>query len=268
MNANCKILLVGCGNMGAALLKGWIDQGVDRQELRVVDTQAAALARARDLGVAAQSSVGDAVADVLVLAVKPQQLEAVLPDCRRLADDGVLVVSIAAGKPLGFFERLLGTRSQVVRAMPNTPAAIRRGITVLVANDAVGAEQRTLAESLMRAVGEVVWIDDEALMDAVTAVSGSGPAYVFLLIEALTRAARDAGLDAEMAAQLATATVAGAAAYAEQAKLDAAALRAQVTSPGGTTEAALEILMADDGLVALFRQAVRAAAARSRELAG
>jgi pyrroline-5-carboxylate reductase len=267
MNTNQTIVLVGCGNMGAALLGGWLAQGVDARQIRVVDTQPGALERARGLGVDAGSTLDGAAPDILVLAVKPQQLDALLPACRDLVAERTLVLSIAAGKPLGLFERFLGKRAMLVRAMPNTPAAIGRGITVLVANDAVGPVQRDIAETLMRAGGDVVWIDDESLMDAVTAVSGSGPAYVFLLIEALTLAARDAGLDAELAERLATATVAGAGAYAQQAGQGAAVLREHVTSPGGTTEAALEVLMNDQGLKALMIAAVRAATRRGRELA-
>lgn len=267
MEQHQTIVLVGCGNMGAALLAGWLAQGVGAEQVRVVDTQPAALERARALGVDAGSTLDGPAPDVLVLAVKPQQLDTLLPACRELVGEGTLVLSIAAGKPLGFFERFLGKQTMVLRAMPNTPAAIGRGITVLVANDAVGPAQKDIAETLMRAAGDVVWIEDESLMDAVTAVSGSGPAYVFLLIEALTLAARDVGLDAELAERLATATVAGAGAYAEQAGQDAAALREQVTSPGGTTAAALEVLMGEQGLKALMAAAVRAATRRGRELA-
>ena len=154
----------------------------------------------------------------------------------------------------------------VLRAMPNTPAAIGQGMAALVANQAVSAEQRTLCERLMSAVGEVCWLDDESLMDAVTAVSGSGPAYVFLLIETLSKAAEAEGLSADLAKRLAMATVAGAGAYAAQSSTEPDRLREQVTSPGGTTQAALEVLMADDGLEGLMAKAVRAAAARSREL--
>ncbi len=177
-----------------------------------------------------------------------------------------MVLSIAAGKPIAAFEQLLGGAPMVVRAMPNTPAAISQGITALVANNRVGAEHRALCERLLSAVGEVVWLDDESLMDAVTAVSGSGPAYVFLLIETLAAAAQNEGLAPELAEKLAIATVAGAGAYAAQSPVDPTRLREQVTSPGGTTQAALERLMGDGGLEALMAEAVRAAAARSREL--
>jgi len=269
MTTDRDILLVGCGNMGSALLRGWLAQGIDAERLRVVDAHPQALQQARDLGVSAAPALdpAGAAADVLVIAVKPQQLEALLPDCRPIVSRGTLLLSIAAGKPIAFFERLLGEDTMVVRGMPNTPAAISQGITALVANPAVSEAGRSLSETLMRAVGDVVWIEDERLMDAVTAVSGSGPAYVFLLIEALTAAAVAAGLSPELADRLARGTVAGAGAYAKQSPLAAATLREQVTSPGGTTQAALEVLMAADGLPALLRRAVAAAAARSRELA-
>jgi len=263
-----KILLVGCGNMGSALLRGWMAQGIDPSRIAVVDAQEAALARATEHGIAATRAPGPhVVADTIVFAVKPQQLDAVVGDYREACVNGALVLTIAAGKPIGWFESALSDGVAVVRAMPNTPAAIGRGITALVANEATSPEQRMHAETLMRAGGETIWLDDEALMDAVTAVSGSGPAYVFLLIEALQAAGEEAGLAPELALKLAVETVAGAGAYASAAHVAPATLRKQVTSPGGTTEAALEILMAANGIPDLLRAAVAAAAARSRELA-
>jgi pyrroline-5-carboxylate reductase len=204
--------------------------------------------------------------DVIVFAVKPQQIDTLVPQFAELAERGAVVLSVAAGKSIGAIEKLLGGAPMVVRAMPNTPAAIGQGITALVANSAVGGEQKSLCERLLSAVGAVVWLDDEALMDAVTAISGSGPAYVFLLIEALAAAAEKEGLAADLARTLATATVSGAGAYAAQSLNAPGRLREQVTSPGGTTQAALEILMGDDGLAELIAKAVQAAAARSREL--
>jgi pyrroline-5-carboxylate reductase len=202
--------------------------------------------------------------DVVVLAVKPNQIAAVLADCR-VATSAVFL-SIAAGKTLSQLESGLGRGAAVVRAMPNTPAAIGRGMTGLAANLAVTPAQRALCAELLTAVGEVAWLADEAQMDAVTAVSGSGPAYVFLLVECLERAGRELGLDAALAKQLAVATVAGAGLYAAQSATDAAELRKRVTSPNGTTQAALDVLMGDAGLDSLITRAVRAAAARSREL--
>lgn len=269
MDIDHNVVLVGCGNMGAALLRGWLAQGIDARRVTVVDTGERALGTARTLGFDARPTLDAdlAATDVLLLAVKPQQLDGLMPSCRLLAARGALVLSIAAGKPIAYFERALGERTTVVRAMPNTPAAIGQGITALTANAAVSTAQRGVCETLMHAVGEVVWLEDEALMDAVTAVSGSGPAYVFLLVEALAAAAREVGLEAELADRLARATVAGAGAYAKQASVDASVLREQVTSPGGTTQAALEILLADDGLKQLIARAVRAATERGRELA-
>ncbi|NNC63968.1 MAG: pyrroline-5-carboxylate reductase [Gammaproteobacteria bacterium] len=263
-----NILLVGCGNMGSALLRGWLTQGVDAQQLHVIDEQDGVLERALSFGVSASSSLSASVAqpDVIVFAVKPQQIDMLVPQFAELAERGAVVLSVAAGKSIGAIEKLLGGAPMVVRAMPNTPAAIGQGITALVANSAVGGEQKSLCERLLSAVGAVVWLDDEALMDAVTAISGSGPAYVFLLIEALAGAAEKEGLAADLAKTLATATVAGAGAYAAQSLTDPGRLREQVTSPGGTTQAALEILMGDDGLAELIAKAVQAAAARSREL--
>jgi pyrroline-5-carboxylate reductase len=206
-------------------------------------------------------------ADVVVLAVKPDQLAAALARFRPPAEAGAVFLSIVAGKPLALFARLLGPAA-VVRAMPNTPAAIGRAMTVLCSNHAVTEAQRALCQSLLSAVGETAWLADERHMDAVTAVSGSGPAYVFLLIECLTEAGVDVGLDRDLARQLAEVTVAGAGAYANASDEPAAELRRRVTSPGGTTQAALAVLMGDDGLTELIKRAVRAATVRSRELSG
>lgn len=264
-----RILLVGCGNMGAALLRGWLAQGIAASRICVIDTEAAARAVAEQLGVTSLPKVQASVAaDVIVFAVKPQQLDATLADYSALVAGDVAVLSIAAGKTIGDFEAVLGDSAAIVRAMPNTPAAIGRGISALVANAAASAAQRDYAEALLRAVGDVVWLSDERLMDAVTAVSGSGPAYVFLLIEALIAAGERQGLEPALARELAQATVAGAGAYAAQASLDAAELRKQVTSPGGTTQAALAVLTAEGGIEDLIDRAVAAATARSRELSG
>jgi pyrroline-5-carboxylate reductase len=268
------LILAGGGKMGEALLAGWLGRGVPPAAVRVVEPaleRRRALAQAHGVptfaGPEGLPAAGPAPG-VLLLAVKPQVMEAALPAyAGRLAPD-TLVLSIAAGKPIALFERLLAPRrAGVVRAMPNTPAAVGRGATVLCANAAATPAQRALAESLMAAVGEVHWVEDEELIHAVTAVSGSGPAYVFLLIEALAAAGTRAGLPEELAVRLARATVAGAGELAGRSAEDAARLRANVTSPGGTTAAALEVLMAPDGLGALLGRAVAAAARRSRELA-
>jgi pyrroline-5-carboxylate reductase len=204
---------------------------------------------------------------VLVLAVKPQVMDAALPAYAPRVDAGALVLSIAAGKPIELFERAFGQGLAIVRAMPNTPAAVGRGVSVLCANAQAGEAQRALAERLMAAVGAVHWVEDEALMHAVTAVSGSGPAYVFHMIEALAAAGAAAGLPEDLAMALARGTVCGAGELARLSQESAAQLRANVTSPGGTTAAALQVLMGEGGLGPLMERAVAAAAQRSRELA-
>jgi len=270
LSTSGRILLVGFGNMGQALVRGWLDGGRAAASVRVVEPVTSARAVASGLGVAASDSVAAALqdfrADVVVLAVKPNQIGSALGEVSAAVAGTTVWLSIAAGKTIAALTAGLGAKAAIVRAMPNTPAAIGKGMTALVANAAVTAGQRALCTDLMAAVGAVAWLDDERHMDAVTAVSGSGPAYVFLLIECLERAAVDLGLAPELARQLALATVSGAAAYAAVADAVPAELRRRVTSPNGTTQAALEVLMADDGLSGLLTRAVRAAAARSREL--
>jgi pyrroline-5-carboxylate reductase len=268
LSANGKILLVGFGNMGQALVRGWLAKGRDAGSIEVIDPVPAARAVAATLGVAAHAEVAAATgrSEVVVLAVKPNQLAEVLPSCRAAAK-GAVVLSIAAGKTIARLAAGLGDTAAIVRAMPNTPAAIGKAMTVLVANAAVTTAQRALCSELLAAVGAVAWLDDERHMDAVTAISGSGPAYVFLLIECLEQAARDLGLDAALAKQLAVATVAGAGEYAAAEEEPAAKLRRRVTSPNGTTQAALDVLMAEPGMRELLARAARAAADRSRELA-
>lgn len=266
------LLLIGGGKMGEALLAGWLKQGLPREAMRIVEPAAErreALAREHGIEVVADAEALATAPPLgaLVLAVKPQVMEAVLPAyASRLADD-TLVLSIAAGKPIALFERILGASRGIVRAMPNTPAAVGRGVSVLCANRHATEAQHTLAEQLMAAVGLVRWIEDEDHMHAVTAVSGSGPAYVFYLIEALAAAGVKAGLSEELAMTLARGTVCGAGELARVSPETAAQLRVNVTSPGGTTAAALAVLMAPDGLGPLLERAVAAAAQRSRELA-
>jgi pyrroline-5-carboxylate reductase len=264
------LLLVGCGKMGGALLAGWLERGLARR-LVVVEPGPGAAGFAGRPGVELLSDAAAIAPDfqpaVVVLAVKPQGMADVLPPYRRFAGEGAAFLSIAAGKTLGFFARALGEGASVVRAMPNTPASIGRGIAVACANARVRPEQRRIAEALLAAVGDVGWVEDEALLDAVTAVSGSGPAYVFLLIECLARAGVAAGLPEALAERLARATVAGSGELARRSAESAASLRENVTSPGGTTRAALDVLMAVDGLDPLLRRAVLAATKRSRELA-
>lgn len=258
------IALAGFGNMGRALAAGWLEREAGSWSISVIDPDSEAREKAVSLGLDAVAAAGDIAKpiDVAVLAVKPAQIEAVL---RALPRAG-LYLSIAAGRSIGEIARMLDTGAAIVRAMPNTPAAIGLGVTGLCAGAGVSDRDRDLAARLMGAVGVVEWLADESDMDALTAVSGSGPAYVFLLIECLTAAGIEAGLEAGLAQRLATATVRGAGVYAAESGVDAATLRRQVTSPRGTTEAALAVLLADDALGRLIASAVRAAARRSREL--
>lgn len=260
-----RIVLIGFGNMGRALVAGWLSNGLQPGRLTVVDPAPDAAGRAGELGIrhaTVPAEVSEPI-DVAVLAVKPDRIEAVLQELPPAS----LYLSIAAGRSLSELEQAVGRGdAALVRAMPNTPAAVGKGITGLCANRHVSAVQRETAAGLLSAVGSVEWLEDETLMDALTAVSGSGPAYVFLLIECLAAAGVEAGLPAELAARLATQTVSGAGAYAESAGVDAATLRQQVTSPNGTTAAALAVLQNEDVLKKLLRDAVAAAAERSREL--
>ena len=268
-----SLILVGCGKMGDALLEGWLARGLRAADITVVEPNAdiADTLRARH-GVAVLSAPGDiaesAEPDVVVFSVKPQVMDAVAPGYARFAGPATVFLSIAAGKPIAFFEAALGDRAAIVRSMPNTPAAIRRGITVACANRRVTADQRALCQDLLEAVGEVAWVDDEGLLDAITALSGSGPAYVFLLAECMARAGVEAGLPEALAKRLARVTVAGSGELLHRSEEPPEVLRRNVTSPGGTTAAALEVLMAEDGWQRLISKAIAAAAKRSRELAG
>ncbi|MEA2878779.1 MAG: pyrroline-5-carboxylate reductase [Hyphomicrobiales bacterium] len=265
-NFSGTLVLVGAGKMGGAMLEGWLALGLDPSKIAILEPKPApeisALA-ARGVRIN-PASVGDA--SVIVIAIKPQDAATVVPTLKPLANATTLVVSIMAGKTLGFLASALP--GAVVRAMSNTPAAIGRGITAAVPNAKVTQDQRALANELLGAVGAVEWVEDESLLDAVTAVSGSGPAYVFLLCESLARAGAAAGLPAGLAARLARATVSGSGELLHRSALDAVTLRQNVTSPGGTTQAALAVLMAGDGLDPLMEKAVAAATKRSKELAG
>ena len=267
-----SVLLVGGGKMGSALLKGWLDRGLPADHATVIEPNEAAAAGLKALNVTVAGAVTELAPDfrpdIVVLAIKPQVMDEALPPYAGYAGGATVFLSIAAGRTLAGIAAHIGTDAAIVRAMPNTPAAVRRGITVACPNAAVTADQRAACHDLLEAVGEVAWVDDEALLDAVTATSGSGPAYVFLLIECLAEAGKEAGLPGELAARLARATVIGSGELARHDEAPAATLRENVTSPGGTTEAALQVLMDDDGLARLMIRAVAAAAARSRELAG
>ena len=259
------LVLLGCGKMGSAMLAGWLDGGVPTGAVSVIDP--APSDWLQDTGVTIN---GDLPANpaVALIAVKPQMMGAALPALQSMGGGGTLFVSVAAGTLIASFEEVFGVTSPIVRAMPNTPAAIGKGITAIVGNGAATTADLDLAEALLSAVGQVVRLSDEAQMDAVTAVSGSGPAYVFHLIEALAASGIAEGLPPDLAMALAKATVSGAGQLAETATEDPSQLRVNVTSPGGTTQAALEVLMdGESGFPALVRQAVQAAANRSRELA-
>ncbi len=256
------LALAGAGKMGGAMLTGWLAHGLNPARVVVIDPFAPDEIKA--LGVAINPETISDVA-VLVVAVKPQMFREAGVALKALVRPDTLVVSIMAGTTIAAISEVCG--GKVVRAMPNTPAAIGRGITVAVPSPGISAEQRGLADALLRATGAVEWIDDEALMDAVTAVSGSGPAYVFLLAEELARAGIAAGLPERLATTLARATVSGSGELLHRSDLDSATLRKNVTSPGGTTAAALAVLMADDGMQLLMTRAVAAATARSIELA-
>lgn len=267
-----RLLLVGCGKMGSALLAGWRAEGLAAEDVVVVEPALDSERSSASPGVIMVSEPSDVPADfapdVIVFAVKPQSMGDVVPHYSRFKAPDTLFLSIAAGTKISYFETTLGSDAAVVRVMPNTPAAVRRGMSVLTANSHVGSAQRDLASQLMAAAGETAWLEDEGLMDAVTAVSGSGPAYVFLLIEALAEAGVAVGLPQDLAAKLALVTVAGSGELARQAADAPAQLRINVTSPGGTTAAALDVLMAAEGLPKLLSDAVAAATRRGQELGG
>ncbi len=266
-----SLVLVGAGKMGGAMLAGWLERGLAGERVTMVDPAAGEETRALAARTGAKLVADLAEAPrhpaVMVIAVKPQSMDKVLPAAAAVVGPRTVVISVAAGTRLSRLEADLGA-GPLVRVMPNTPAQVGMGMSVCVGNAAVGEAERAIVQDLMDAVGRTAWIGDEALMDAVTAVSGSGPAYVFLVAEVLAKAARAAGLPEDLAHLLARQTVAGAGALLAASPEDPAVLRRNVTSPGGTTAAALEVLMAADGVEPLFLRAVEAAARRSRELGG
>ena len=266
-NLQGTIVLAGAGKMGGAMLSGWLARGLDAKRVAVIEPQPSGeISALATKGVRLNPSpkqLGSIA--TLVIALKPQTFRDAGAALKFFAGSSTLVVSIMAGTTIASIEAACG--GSVVRAMPNTPAAIGRGITVAVAAKKVGAAQRAVADALLRATGSVEWVDDESLMDAVTAVSGSGPAYVFLLAEELARAGVEAGLPAELATKLARETVAGSGELLHRSEAPSATLRQNVTSPGGTTAAALDVLMAKDGLQPLMIRAIAAAKKRSKDLA-
>jgi pyrroline-5-carboxylate reductase len=263
------LVLVGAGKMGGAMLDGWLARGLKLKQLTVIEPQpdkaVKALARR---GLKLNPKGKAAAASAIVIAVKPQTAAEALPPLAAYIDKTTLVLSIMAGRTVGFVEKSLPVGMAIVRAMPNTPAAISRGISVAFANARTSTGQRKLASDLLAAIGKVEWISHEGLMDAVTALSGSGPAYVFLLTEAMASAGIAAGLPPALATRLARETVAGSAELMHRSDLGAATLRQNVTSPGGTTAAALDVLMGPGGFDELVTRAISAATRRSRELAG
>lgn len=263
------LVLVGAGNMGGAMLNGWLEAGFDPAVILVIDPNPseAMAARLKQLGVSLQSVPPQGVsAGILILAVKPQVMEVVIAGLTGLVGPHTVSLSIAAGKTIAFFEAHLG--GAVVRTIPNTPSMVGRGITGAVANPAVSAEAKAEIDTLLSVCGPVEWLDDEAMIDAVTAVSGSGPAYVFYLVECMAEAGRKLGLSADLAMRLARATVTGAGELMHRSPDGAARLRQNVTSPNGTTAAALEVMMDGEAMQPIFDRALEAAANRSRELAG
>ncbi|MDJ0858365.1 MAG: pyrroline-5-carboxylate reductase [Dinoroseobacter sp.] len=260
------LFLLGCGKMGSAMLNGWLRQGIPPASVWVLEPKPSEWLHST--GVRINQGIPENPAIALV-AVKPQMMGDALGPVAALGGGETVILSIAAGTPIRFFEDVFGAATPIIRAMPNTPAAIGQGITAITGNSAASEGDLALAEALLAAIGQTVRLEGEHQMDAVTAVSGSGPAYVFHLIETLAAAGVSEGLSPDLALHLARATVAGAGALAEAADEDPAQLRINVTSPGGTTAAALEVLMDDErGFPSLLHRAVKAAADRGRELAG
>ena len=258
------LVLLGCGKMGSAMLAGWLAQGLSPMSVWVLDPYPSDWLKGT--GVHINNGIPPSPA-IALIAVKPQMMGDALPAMKALGNGETVFLSVAAGTPISMFEDALGAQSPIIRAMPNTPAAIGRGITAIVGNSQSSVADLEMADMLLHAVGQVVHLTDEGQMDAVTAVSGSGPAYVFHLIETLAAAGEAEGLPADLAMSLAKATVGGAGQLAEDADEDPSQLRVNVTSPNGTTQAALDVLMNEtDGFPVLLRRAIKAAADRSREL--
>ena len=263
------LVLVGAGKMGSAMLDGWLARGLKPRQMVVVEPQPGKMLKSlARRGLRLNPKVKATPASAVVIAVKPQSAPEALQSLAGYIDKSTLVLSIMAGRTIAFLEMSLPPRTAIVRAMPNTPAAIGRGISVAIANTNISPQRRNQASDLLAAIGKVEWVGDEALMDAVTALSGSGPAYVFLLAEAMASGGIAAGLPPALATRLARETVAGAGELLHRSDVDAATLRQNVTSPGGTTAAALEVLMGPEGLERLLTRAIEAATRRSRDLAG
>lgn len=274
ISSDSPILLIGCGKMGSAMLSGWLKQGLKADAVQIVDPYLEPIKSA--FGVLPEDALHetvDALAQKLVpsfviLAVKPQMMDDALKSLQSFNLSSSVILSVAAGKTIDYFTGHLGSDQPIIRAMPNTPAAIGRGITVCTANRFVSDEHKVISTTLLETVSTVEWIDDESLMDAVTALSGSGPAYVFYMVEAMAAAGESIGLPAELSKKLARETVSGSGALLDASEENASRLRENVTSPGGTTAAALDVLMGDDGIAKIMRRAMQQAKIRSKELAG
>ena len=269
-----RLLLVGGGKMGTALLDGWLKSGMSAEQIMVQepapsDFLQSLTAQGLELN-PTQAALSDQPPDIIVLAVKPQLADKVLPPLAACLPENALCISLMAGLTTQRLADFLPMHKAIIRTMPNTPAAIQQGMTALFAAPAASAEQKLQAVALMSAVGAVIWLEDEALMDAVTAISGSGPAYIFYMAEALINCGETLGLPAATARQLALQTLIGSAAMLNEPQAEPRSLRQNVTSPGGTTEAALDVLTGDekgDGLQNLMRRATQAAVERARQLA-
>ncbi len=263
------LVLLGAGKMGSAMLEGWLARGLNPKKIVVIEPEPPKSLRAlAKRGVKINPARAGGEATAVVIAVKPQSAPVAVPSLKPHISKNTLVLSIMAGRTIGFIAKHLPQAGAIVRSMPNTPAAIGRGITVAVPNAKVSPKQRKLAGELLSAIGKVEWTNDETMMDAVTALSGSGPAYIFLLAEAMAKAGVAAGLPVDLAETLARETVAGSGELLARSELDASTLRQNVTSPGGTTAAALEILMGPGGFDEILTKAIAAATRRGRELAG
>ena len=258
------IVIIGCGKMGSALLSGWIDSGIDLKNIMVIEPNPSPWLRKKNVRLNKELPKKPVL---VLIAIKPQMMSTVIPKLKAFGSSNTVFVSIAAGTSISYFSKILGDKTPIVRAMPNTPSSIGKGITAIIPNSYVKKSQLKEVEALLSSVGKTVLLNSEQDLDAVTAVSGSGPAYVFHLIETMASAGEARGLGAELSMSLAKATVSGAGALAEISELEPSALRVNVTSPGGTTEAALKILMDKKiGLESLLEKAVKAATKRSREL--
>ena len=265
------LILLGCGKMGSAMLEGWMEIGLEKEQIYIIEPHQPTVDALRENDLKTFNSLGELPPDlepeIVIFAVKPQTMDEAAPAYSRYCSANTTFLSIAAGKTIRYFEDILGTDAIIVRAMPNTPASIRRGITVAIGNARVSNTQQETCRKLLEAVGEVLWVENEELIDIVTALSGGGPAYVFLLTECMAQAGIDAGLPADLSNQLARVTVSGAGELMHKSNEKPAILRQNVTSRGGTTAEALKILMAENGFQSLMTEAIAAATARSKELA-